>query len=90
MAMSAISVALGLVQAIPLSEGMRTAMLWLACVWGAAACILVGPGWLRYRRLQRDLAAREAELACWTQQQREQARDTSPATMDENPPSGAA
>ena len=69
---------------------MRTAMMWLACVWGAAACITIGPGWLRYRRLQQDLAARQAQMNRWAQEQREQARQINDSATDENPPSGSA
>jgi hypothetical protein len=68
--MTLLSIVLALVRAIPLPEAFRQALLVLACVWGLIALVAVGPAWLRFVRLRRDVRHRQAELRQWAEQQR--------------------
>lgn len=69
-AMTLISLALGVFRVVPMTHEMRVALLWLAGVWALAALLWVGPGWLKYTRLQQALDERKAQMQRWTDEQR--------------------
>jgi hypothetical protein len=87
LAMTILSLILGVLRVVPMSDDMRIAMFWLAGVWGVAALLFLGPGWWKYVRLQRQLEERKAEIQRWTDEQRRQRAKASSSTTAINPPS---
>jgi hypothetical protein len=67
---TALSIPLGILQGLRLPPEMRNALLVLTGALFVGLLIAVGPRWLRYRRLQRDMARKKGELARWVQERR--------------------
>jgi hypothetical protein len=68
---TATSLALGLIRAIPIPEEFRWALLAFGVVWGLAGLIAVGPAWMRFAELRVRMRERDAKLRAWvTEKQR--------------------
>lgn len=65
---TAASLALGLIRAIPLPEEFRVALLGFGVVWGLAGLIAVGPAWMRFVDLRERMRQRDAKLKAWVQE----------------------
>ena len=72
MLMTVLSLALGLIRAIPMSEEMRQAFLVLGGMWAVVTLIVLAPAWFHFAEIQRRAsAAREKELReCLSQAKR--------------------
>lgn len=72
---TAASLTLALVRAIPLPEEFRQALLVFSLVWGTIGLLAAGPAWLRFLDLRRRAGQRDAALREWVKNKQRELRD---------------